>query len=78
MIFALRGMPLAALSPKTIGNYERIDIALLPPLPFLACGVDVVVVDGTKRHGELIADLQAQPSIARSARDARERASARR
>ena len=41
-----------------MGNLERIDIALLPPLTFLAGGVDVVVVNGAKRDGELVADLQ--------------------
>ena len=34
----------------------------LPPFLFLAGGVDVVMVDGAKRHGELIADLETQPS----------------
>ena len=72
-------MPLAALSPQSTRDFERIDIALLPPLPFLAGGVDVVMVDGAKRNGELVADLQAQAlGIARSARGAREKASARR
>ena len=53
--FARSGM--AAFLPKTVGNFERINFALFPPLAFVACGVDVVVVDGAKRHGELIADL---------------------
>ena len=51
----------AALFPKATGNYQGIDIALLPPLVFLTGGVDVVVVDGAKRDGELIADFQAKP-----------------
>jgi hypothetical protein len=46
--------------PQTIGNYEGIDIALLPPLPLLAGGVNVVMMDGAKRDGKLIADFQAQ------------------
>ena len=36
--------------------------APLPPFLFLAGGVDVVMVDGAKRHGELVAHLEAQPS----------------
>jgi hypothetical protein len=43
-----------------LGNRERIDLALLPPLSLLACGVDLMVVDGAKRNRELIADLEAQ------------------
>ena len=49
----------AALFPKAIGNYQGIDIALLPPLVLLTGGVDVAVVDGAKRDGELIADFEA-------------------
>ena len=53
--------------PKTTGNFEGIDIALFPPLSFLASGVDLMVVDGAKRNGELIADLSgSSPWIARS------------
>ncbi len=48
--------------PKSGGNVERIDIAFLPPGPFVASGVDVVVVDGAEWHGELIAHFQAKPS----------------
>lgn len=55
-------MPLTALSPKVLRKDEGINIALLPPLSFLAGGVDVVVVNGAKRDGELIANLQAEPS----------------
>ena len=47
---------------KGISNFEWIDIALLPPLPLFACGVDIVVVDGAERNGELITHLQAKPS----------------
>ena len=51
------GVAFAALLPKAIGNFERVDISLFPPVPFLACGVDLMVVNGAKRNGELIADL---------------------
>jgi hypothetical protein len=57
--FTCYGIARAAPLPEAIGNYEGINIALLPPLVLLACGVDVVVVDGAKRDGELIAHLQA-------------------
>jgi hypothetical protein len=40
---------------------RRVDIALFPSLPLLACGVDLMVVNGAKRNGELIADLQTEP-----------------
>ena len=72
--FRRGGLALPILQPKVISNFEWIDIALLPPLPFFACGVDVVVVDGAERNGELIAHLQAQAlEIGRSGRDERER-----
>ena len=60
--FARDGIALAALLAQRVGYFERIDLALLPPLSFPTGGVDMVVVDGAKRHGELIADLQAEPS----------------
>ena len=49
-----------ALLPKRIGNLERIDIALQPPVALLAGRVDMVVVDGAERNRELIAHLQTQ------------------
>jgi hypothetical protein len=50
-------MPLAALAPQSARDFERIDIALLPPLPFLPGGVDIVMVGSAQRNGELVADL---------------------
>ena len=50
---------LAALLPKITCDFERIDIALLPPLSFLAGGVYIVMVGGAQRNGELVAHLQA-------------------
>jgi len=41
-----RCVPLAVLPPKVLCKYEGINIALLPPFPFLASGMDVVVVYG--------------------------------
>ena len=57
MSFACCGILLSALLPKAASNYQWIDVPFLPPLPFLSCGVDLMVVDGAKRNGELIADL---------------------
>src|SRR5262245_30758716 len=54
-----RGMLAALLPPEAAGNCEGIDIALLPPIPLLTGGVDVVMVDGAERHGELVAHLEA-------------------
>jgi len=39
-------MPLATLVPQSTSDFERIDIALLPPLPFLPSRVDMVMVGG--------------------------------
>ena len=58
---ARSGIPLAALLPQSTSDFERIDLALLPPLLFLARGVDLVMMGGAKRHGELIANFQANP-----------------
>lgn len=55
-------MPLTAPLPKDTRDFERINIALLPPLPLLASGMDVVVVNGAKWDRELITHLQAEPS----------------
>ena len=50
------------LLPQIGGHFERVDVALLPPPMLLAGGVDLVMVDGAKRHGELIAHFQAKSS----------------
>jgi hypothetical protein len=57
MSFARCAIRLATLLPKATRNFDRVDIPLLPPLTFLPRGVDLVVVDGAKRHGEFIAHL---------------------
>ena len=54
-----RRITIAALLPQSARDDERIDVALLPPLALPACGVNLVVVGGAKRHGEFIADLEA-------------------
>ena len=54
--------PLSDLRPELLGNSKRIDLALLPPSSLIAGCVVFAVVDGAKRHGEFVADLQRQPS----------------
>jgi hypothetical protein len=53
--------------PNRTGNLEWIDAPLLPPLSFVACGVNLVVVDGAERHRELIAYLEIEASRLRVA-----------
>ena len=65
--FTCGGVALAAPLPKTTGNFERVDVPLLPPRLLLSRGVDVVVMGSAKWNGELIADLQAEPSRLRIA-----------
>ena len=60
-------MALAALLPQSARDDEGIDVALLPPLALLACGVNLVVVGGAERHGKFIADLEAQSTRLRVA-----------
>src|SRR5262249_1768575 len=62
-----RGILLAALVPQGTRNFERIDIALLPPLLFLTCRMDVVMGCGAKRTCELVPDLQPEPARLRVA-----------
>jgi hypothetical protein len=50
------------LSPKATGNDERVNFTLFPPLPFLACGVNMVVMDGAEWNRELVAYLQTEPT----------------
>ena len=50
-----------SLTPKIPRNRQRIDSVAVPPLPLIARGMIFGVMDGAERHGELVADLQAQP-----------------
>jgi hypothetical protein len=54
-------MAIATLLPQSAREDERIDVAFLPPLALLACSVNLAVMGSTKRHGEFIADLEAEP-----------------
>ena len=49
-------------APKMARDPQRIDSVPLPPFSFIARSMILVVVDGAKRHGELVADLQGQAS----------------
>jgi len=53
------GQILTALLPKLSSHFERVDIALIPPLTLLPGGMDVVMVNGAEWHGKLIAHFQA-------------------
>ncbi len=46
-----------AFLPQSARNYEGVNVLLLPPLLYLACGVDVVVVDRAEGDCEFVADL---------------------
>ena len=62
-----RRVPAHGLPPKCIGDLKRIEIALLPPLPFLARGVNAVVVNGAERNSEFIAHFHTEPARLRVA-----------
>ena len=53
---------LGAFSPQAFGHSEWINLVLLPPLPLIACGMVLLMVDGAERHGEFIAHLEAESS----------------
>ena len=45
-----------------MGNSQRIDFALVPPPPLIAGRMIFAVVNGTERHGELIAHFECESS----------------
>ena len=51
-----------ALGPQFLGNSQGIDFALMPPSSLIAGCVIFTVVDGAKRHGELIAHFECETS----------------
>jgi hypothetical protein len=61
------GILLAALAPQGTGNFEGVEVALLPPLRFLTRRVDLVMMDAAQRYRELIAHLQSEPTRLRVA-----------
>ncbi len=54
-----------ALSPQRIRNDQRIYLSLLPPLSFLCCVVQLLVMCGAEWDRKLIADLDAQSASLR-------------
>ena len=56
-----------APAPELLGHRKWIELALLPPSPLIACGMVLMMVDGAKRHGELVAHLKAESPRLRKA-----------
>ena len=52
---------LDAFSPQAFGHIERINLVFLPPLPLITCRMVFTMVNGAKRHGEFVTDLQRKP-----------------
>ena len=48
------------LVPKSLGSFERVDLAIGPPGFFISDLVQLPVVAAAEGHGELIADFEAQ------------------
>ena len=48
--------------PEPFGDFQRIDLEVLPPRGFVACLVKLAVVGSTERNGEFVADLEPQGS----------------
>ena len=46
------------MCPEIGRRFERINLALLPPVSLVAGGMVLGVVNGAERHGELVADFQ--------------------
>ena len=61
-----------AFSPQACGHRERVKFVLLPPQPFIAGCVVLLMVDGAQRDREFITDLEPKASaIVRSGGDGR-------
>src|SRR5262245_47911953 len=48
--------------PQFLRDRERINLAFLPPTPLIPGRMIFAVVDGTQRHGKLVAHLERYPS----------------
>jgi hypothetical protein len=55
-----RRCPAVRLVPERVGYFEGVDFAGFPPGYFVAGLMKLAVVTAAKRHGELIADLEAE------------------
>ena len=49
---------LGAFSPQAFGHRERINFMFLPPQPLIAGCMVLLMVNGTERYGEFVADLE--------------------
>ena len=47
-----------SFSPQACGHCERINLVLLPPQPLIAGCMVLLMVDGTERYREFVADLE--------------------
>ena len=50
------------LIPKPIGDFQRVDVKVLPPGDFVAALMELAVMAATQWDGELVADFEAQGS----------------
>ena len=50
------------LFPKPLGDFERVDLEILPPGYLITGLVQLPMMAAAERHGELIADFEAQGS----------------
>ena len=48
-----------ALLPKFSGDFQSVDLVLLPPGGLVASLMELAMMTATERYGELIADLHA-------------------
>ena len=53
--------------PKPFGNFQRVDIQVLPPGHLVAGLMQLSVMAAAKRHGKFVADFKAQGSRLRKA-----------
>src|SRR6476619_7615454 len=49
---------LGAFAPQAYGHRERINFMLLPPLPLIARGMVLLMVNGAEGYREFVADLE--------------------
>ena len=51
-----------SLTPKIARNRQRINPMPLPPLPLIASGMILIVMDGAERDRKFVTDLESQAS----------------
>ena len=47
------------LLPKILGDFQRVDVEILPPRNLITSLMQLSVMAAAERHGELIADFKA-------------------